>query len=212
MLTGVGIAQRVPALDLRILARCVGTTNYQHHARTAGVLDTAERLACSIPQASPLVAISVPCFPPPKSKLPKLNSTPRLRSQSAASPDFVVRTPSRSRDCCCPLMRTRRPTPADLPALAALLSTNECLCILGRAQAQPEWVTIGEAYVANVLRTEYASFEKCMARYASPASRLWVLVDESDAVLGSVGVIEDPQQSTGHMELVRMYMCSPRHT
>jgi|TARA_B110001469_G_scaffold17125_1_gene17327 ribosomal protein S18 acetylase RimI-like enzyme len=102
-------------------------------------------------------------------------------------------------------MRTRRPTPADLPALAALLSTNECLCILGRAQAQPEWVTIGKAYVSNALRTEYASFENCMARYESPASRLWVLVDESDSVLGSVGVIEDPQHST-HFELVRMYV------
>ena len=102
-------------------------------------------------------------------------------------------------------MRIRLPTPADLPALAALLSTNECLCILGRAQARPEWVTIGEAYVANVLRTEYASFENCMARYESPASRLWVLVDASDAVLGSIGVIEDPQQST-RFELVRMYV------
>ena len=102
-------------------------------------------------------------------------------------------------------MRIRLPTPADLPALAALLSTNECLCVLGRAQARPEWVTIGEAYVANVLRTEYASFESCMARYESPASRLWVLVDASDAVLGSIGVIEDPQQST-RFELVRMYV------
>ena len=102
-------------------------------------------------------------------------------------------------------MRTRRPKPADLPALAALLSTNECLCTLGRAQAQPGWVAIGEAYVASVLRTEYASFENCMARYESPASRLWVLVDESDAVLGSVGVIEDQQQSS-HFELVRMYV------
>ena len=72
-------------------------------------------------------------------------------------------------------MRIRLPTPADLPALAALLSTNECLCVLGRAQARPEWVTIGEAYVANVLRTEYASFENCMARYESPASKLWAL-------------------------------------
>ena len=103
------------------------------------------------------------------------------------------------------LMRIRRPTPTDLPGLAALVSTNECLCILGRAQARPEWVTIGEAYVANVLRTEYASFENCMARYESPASRLWVLVDASDAVLGSVGVIEDPQRST-RFELVRMYV------
>ena len=102
-------------------------------------------------------------------------------------------------------MRTRKPTPADLPALASLLSSNECLCVLGRAQGQPELVTMGEAYVANVLRTEYASFDNCMARYASPASRLWVLVDDDDAVVGSVGVLEDSEQC-GHFELVRMYM------
>ncbi|KAJ1454195.1 acyl-CoA N-acyltransferase [Pelagophyceae sp. CCMP2097] len=106
----------------------------------------------------------------------------------------------------------REAAPSDLSALARLVSEHECLVSLRRDRPaldvdHDRYAAIGAAYVAGVLRGELGSWDACSQRYASMASRLWVLEAEG-RVIGSVGVVEQTEsvQHETSFELVRMYV------
>ena len=104
--------------------------------------------------------------------------------------------------------RARPATCEDLASLRTLLSSNECLKTLGAQHGRQDWVSIGEAYVNDVLQSEMQSWETCAARYSSAASELWVLLEEPEArVVGCIGAVAtvDPGAECT-MELVRMYV------
>ena len=101
---------------------------------------------------------------------------------------------------------TLRPaTEHDLPGIRRLIEEFECLCVLGKEQGQTDWMTIGQAYVRNVLSAgELSSWEACSQRFAAPASQLWVIATEGTCnIIGCVGAVQQPNDE---LELVRMYV------
>ena len=102
-------------------------------------------------------------------------------------------------------MLLREAVAADFGGYRRLFEENETMVQLGREMNRPDWIAVGSAYVQQQLSTELASWEATAARFSSPGSKLWLILDPAGKICGSIGAIWcDSADDT--VELVRLYV------
>ena len=88
-----------------------------------------------------------------------------------------------------------------------LFSTHEVLLCLGRSSGNETMQNNGQMYVDGICKTEFADFQALKNTFGQPGSKLWVLTDNENNVIGSVGIkITQNNNNETIAELARMYV------
>ena len=88
-----------------------------------------------------------------------------------------------------------------------LFSTHEVLLCLGRSSGNEKMQNNGQMYVDGICKTEFADFQALKTTFGQPGSKLWVLTDNENNVIGSVGIkITQNNNNETIAELARMYV------